>query len=144
MSSIVGNKNLYKIFLIIIKYIPIVLAVCKVITLITHYFKFRIFILTCVGGTSLIMLLLLYLISYIFKFCLTHRLPLHYVTTISVLTMLDYYFGSKISVITSYRIYAILTGIFIITWILVWFVNRKNPKIDHIKQLCENYSNCCK
>ena len=77
MSSIVENKNLYKIFLIVIKYIPTVLAICKVITLITQYFKFRIFILTCIGGTSLIMLLLLYLISYIFKFCLTHRLPLH-------------------------------------------------------------------
>ena len=144
MSSIVENKNLYKIFLIVIKYIPTVLAVCKVITLITQYFKFRIFILTCIGGTSLIMLLLLYLISYIFKFCLTHRLPLHYVTTVSVLTMLDYYLGLSIPAVTSYRVYLILSGIFIITWILVWFVNRKNPKIDHIKQLCESYAKCCK
>ena len=144
MSSIVENKNLYKIFLIVIKYIPTVLAVCKVITLITQYFKFRIFILTCIGGTSLIMLLLLYLISYIFKFCLTHRLPLHYVTTVSVLTMLDYYLGLSIPAVTSYRVYLILSGIFIITWILVWFVNRKNPKIDYIKQLCESYAKCCK
>ena len=144
MSSIVENKNLYKIFLIVIKYIPTVLAICKVITLITQYFKFRIFILTCIGGTSLIMLLLLYLISYIFKFCLTHRLPLHYVTTVSVLTMLDYYLGLSIAALTSYRVYLILSGIFIITWILVWFVNRKNPKIDHIKQLCESYAKCCK
>lgn len=142
MSSIVENKNLYKIFLIVIKYIPTILAILKLLTLITNYLQFRVFILTCVGGTSLIMLLLLYLISYIFKFCLTHRLPLHYVTIISILTMLDYYLGSAISVITSYRVYVILTGIFIITWILVWFVNRKNPKVDHIKQLCESYCDC--
>ena len=143
MSSIVENKNLYKIFLIVIKYIPPVLAICKIITLIVHYFKFRIFILTCVGGTSITMLLVLYLISYIFKFCLTHRLPLHYVTAVSVLTMLDYYLGSSISALTSYRMFLILSGIFIIAWIIVWFVNRKNPKIDHIKQLCESYANCC-
>lgn len=143
MSSIVENKNLYKIFLIVIKYIPTILAILKLLTLITNYLQVRVFILTCVGGTSLIMLLLLYLISYIFKFCLTHRLPLHYVTIISILTMLDYYLGSAISVITSYRVYVILTGIFITAWIIVWFVNRKNPKIDHIKQLCESYVNCC-
>ena len=143
MSSIVENKNLYKIFLIVIKYIPTFLAILKLATLIANYLKVRLFILTCLGGTSMIMLLVLYLISYIFKFCLTHRLPLHYVTTVSVLTMLDYYLGSSISALTSYRVYLMLSGIFITAWIIVWFVNRKNPKIDHIKQLCESYVNCC-
>lgn len=144
MSSIVENKNLYKIFLIVIKYIPTVLAILKLATLITNYLKIRVFILTCLGGTSIIMLLVLYLISYIFKFCLTHRLPLHYVTIVSILTMLDYYLGSSISALTSYRVYLILSGIFITAWIIVWFVNRKNPKVDHIKQLCESYAKCCK
>lgn len=143
MSSIVENKNLYKIFLIVIKYIPTVLAILKLATLIANYLKVRLFIFTCLGGTSIIMLLVLYLISYIFKFCLTHRLPLHYVTTVSVLTMLDYYLGSSISALTSYRVYLMLSGIFITAWIIVWFVNRKNPKIDHIKQLCESYAECC-
>ena len=143
MSSIVENKNLYKIFLIVIKYIPTFLAILKLATLIANYLKVRLFILTCLGGTSIIMLLVLYLISYIFKFCLTHRLPLHYVTTVSVLTMLDYYLGSSISALTSYRVYLMLSGIFITAWIIVWFVNRKNPKIDHIKQLCESYAECC-
>lgn len=143
MSSIVENKNLYKIFLIVIKYIPTFLAILKLTTLIANYLKVRLFILTCLGGTSIIMLLVLYLISYIFKFCLTHRLPLHYITIVSILTTLDYYLGSSISALTSYRVYLILSGIFIITWIIVWFVNRKNPKIDHIKQLCESYAECC-
>lgn len=142
MSSIVENKNLYKIFLIVIKYIPTVLAILKLATLIANYLKVRLFIFTCLGGTSIIMLLVLYLISYIFKFCLTHRLPLHYVTTVSVLTMLDYYLGSSISALTSYRVYLMLSGIFITAWIIVWFVNRKNPKVDHIKQLCESYCDC--
>ena len=143
MSSIVENKNLYKIFLVIIKYIPTILAICKMITLITHYFKFRIFMLTCIGGTSIIFLLVLYLISYIFKFCLTHRLPLHYTSIVTIITMLDYYAGLAINTVTLYQVYLFLSGIFLISWVIVWFVNRKNPKIDHIKQLCESYANCC-
>lgn len=143
MSSIVENKNLYKIFLVIIKYIPTILAICKMITLITHYFKFRIFMLTCIGGTSIIFLLVLYLISYIFKFCLTHRLPLHYTSIVTIITMLDYYAGLAINTVTLYQVYLFLSGTFLISWVIVWFVNRKNPKIDHIKQLCESYANCC-
>jgi hypothetical protein len=57
--------------------------------------------------------------------------------------MLDYYLGLSIPAVTSYRVYLILSGIFITAWIIVWFVNRKNPKIDHIKQLCESYVSCC-
>lgn len=144
MSSIVENKNLYKIFLVIVKYIPIILAICKMITLITHYFKFRIFMLTCIGGTSIIFLLVLYLISYIFKFCLTHRLPLHYTSIVTIITMLDYYAGLAVNTVTLYQVYLFLSGTFLISWVIVWFVNRKNPKIDHIKQLCESYANCCK
>lgn len=143
MSSIVENKNLYKIFLVIIKYIPTILAICKIITLITHYFKFRIFMLTCIGGTSIIFLLVLYLISYIFKFCLTHRLPLHYTSIVTIITMLDYYAGLAINTVTLYQVYLFLSGTFLISWVIVWFVNRKNPKIDHIKQLCESYAECC-
>ena len=143
MGSLVENKYLYKIFLIIIKYIPMVLALCKLITLITNYFKLHIFAITCVGGTSIIFLLVLYLISYIFKFCLTHRLPLYYTTLITIMTMMDYFVGIPIDVFVLFRLYMIISGMFIITWILVWFVNRKNPKIDHIKQLCESYANCC-
>lgn len=144
MSSLVENKNLYKIFLSIIKYIPTILAILKIVSLILAYCKITAFACTCVGGTSIIFLILLYLISYIFKFCLTHRLPLHYVSLITLMTIFDYYIGIPIEIFNLYKLYTSISGLFIVIWILVWFFNRKNPKIDHIKQLCENYANCCK
>lgn len=143
MSSIVENKNLYKVFLILIKYTPMLLAMTKLGTLITNYLKIRVFALTCIGGTSIMFLALLYIVSYVFKFCLTHRLPLHYTTLISCLTIVDYYVGLPLKANALYHMYVIITGVFILLWIIVWFVNRKNPKIDHIKQLCESYVNCC-
>ena len=144
MSSIVENKNLYKIFLIFIKYTPMLLAITKLGTLIAHCLKIRIFALTCLGGTSIIFLALMYIVSYVFKFCLTHRLPLHYTTTVSGITMIDYYIGVPLQTSVLYHMCFIITGVFMLLWILVWFVNRKNPKIDHIKQLCESYAKCCK
>lgn len=144
MSNIPVNKNLYKIFLSIIKFVPIILAILKFITLILAYFKIYMFSMTCIGGTSLIFLTILYLISYIFQFCGTHRISLNYVTTITLLTIIDFYIGIPLKVDSLCRLYAIITGVFIISGIIIWYKNRHNPKIDHIKQLCERYIVCCK
>lgn len=137
------NKNLYKLFLIIIKFIPNMLAGMKIIGLVLSYFKISSFILTCSFGTSIIFIIILYLISIIFKFCGTHRLSLHYVSLITVLSIIDYYIGIPLSNIGLYYLYSIITGIFITLWIYIWYKNRNNPKIDYIKQLCDNYTDCC-
>ena len=144
MSNISVHKNLYQIFLIIINFIPTILAILKIFTITFSYFKIGTFYLTCVGGTSVIFLLLLYLLSFIFKFCGIHRLSLNYVTLITLATIFDYYIGIPISVIWLYKIYFSISGIFIISWIVIWYKNRHNPKIDYIKQLCERYIVCCK
>lgn len=139
------NKNLYKIFLVIIKHVPNILALMKVISLILSYFEITSFVLTCTFGTSIIFIILLYLISIIFRFCGTHRLSLHYVTLITGLSIIDYYIGLPLSNIGLYYLYLIISGIFITLWIYVWYKNRNNPKIDYIKQLCDNYTDCgCK
>lgn len=144
-ENIINNKHLYKLFLIIIKFIPNMLAGMKIIGLVLSYFKISSFMLTCIGGTSIIFLIIMYLISTIFKFCGTHRLSLHYVTIIYLLSIIDYYIGLPLSNIGLYYLYSIITGIFITLWIYVWYKNRNNPKIDYIKQLCDNYTDCgCK
>ena len=137
MNNALVNKNLYKMFLGIVKIIPNILAVCKIIGLILGYLKLPAFVITCFGGTSILTLLILYLISYIFKFCGTHRISLHYVTLICILTIFDYYVGIPLAYESLYKFYGIISGAFIITWIIVWYKNRNNPKIDHIKQLCD-------
>lgn len=142
MSNALVNKNLYKIFLSLVKAIPSILALIKIITLIFNYLKIPTFAFTCLGGTSVITLILLYLISYIFKFCGIHRISLHYTTLITGLSIIDYYIGIPISAENLYRLYAIITGAFMTSWIVIWYKNRKNPKIDHIKQLCDTYSDC--
>lgn len=142
MNNALVNKNLYKIFLSIVKFIPNILAVIKILSLLLNYFKITTFALTCIGGTSIITIIILYLISYIFKFCGIHRISLHYVTLIHLLTLIDYYIGIPLSLDGIYHLYSIITGVFMTSWIIIWYKNRNNPKIDHIKQLCDSYSDC--
>lgn len=136
------NKRLYKVFLGLVKVIPNILAVLKIITLILNYYKLPTFLFTCVGGTSIIILILLYLISFIFRFCGIYRLSLNYVTLITTLSIFDWYIGIPASIETIWRMYVIITGIFMTSWIIIWYKNRNNPKIDYIKRLCDNYADC--
>lgn len=135
------DKNLYKIFITVIKYVPNILALMKIVSLILSYFKITSFFITCVSGTSIIFLLLLYLISYIFRFCGLYRLSLNYVSLITGLTIVEWYLDLPFC-IGSYSMYFALTGLFIIAWIVYWYTHRNNPKVDHIKRLCDSYTDC--
>ena len=140
MNDTLRNKNLYKIFLSIIKYVPTILALLKIIGLVLSYFSVKSFILTCFGGTSIILLVLLYLISIIFRFCGLYRLSLNYVSLITAITIIDWYFTIPLGISGIFALYGVITGVFIVVWIVYWYKNRNNPKIDHIKQLCDS---CC-
>lgn len=139
IENTLRNKRLYKIFLSIIKYIPNILAITKIIGLLLGYIGIHSFFLTCIGGTSITLLVILYLISIIFRFCGLYRLSLNYVTLITSLTIFDWYVGISLSVESLYFLYASISGVFISLWVWIFYKNRKNPKVDHIKGLCERY-----
>ena len=137
------NKNLYKIFLSTVKYTPIFLAIAQTLNIATNYIGISAIWIQFLGGISFPFLLMLYIISYVFKFCYLYRIPLQYLTILSVVAIIDSLFGIPISTINMFRIYTIIFGVFIITFVVYMYKNRNKPKIDHLKQMCENYTKCC-
>jgi hypothetical protein len=134
------NKSLYKVFLGFIKYIPSLLALVFISGTTCSYLKLSVPIIAYFGGVSFLFLVLLYLISWVFQFCHLYRIPLYYVTLGNVVGMLDKYGVLPFDNVIMCRIYFILTGIALIVYIWFMYKNRNKPKIDYIKQLCDN---CC-
>lgn len=139
IENTLGSKKLYKLFLSFIKYVPSILALLQIINLILSYFEIHAFLVTCIGGTSIIFLILLYLISFIFRFCGLYRLSLNYITLITAITTYDFFIGIPLTNDAVYYLYTIISGVFISLWVWIFYKNRKNPKVDHIKSLCERY-----
>lgn len=137
-----GNRNLYKIFITCIKFIPMILLFVFVIGTFVSYLGLSPFIISYIGGTSIIFLVLMYLISYIFRFCYLYRLPLHYITISNIILIL-HKIGIIISTLIVYRILAICLGLFLIIYIIYWYKNRNKPKVDPIKDFCARYCECC-
>lgn len=143
-NDTIRNKNLYKIFLSIIKFLPITTALIQMLGLYLNAIGITSSVLACVGGASFLFIGLLFIMSYIFRFCYLYRIPLWYITTIGILNLLRYFGLIPIPLETLYRIYTFISGTCISLFVGFMYKNRHNPKIDHIKQLCENYAECCK
>lgn len=108
------SKHLYKIELWLIKIIPFVLALVCFINTTLSYLRIDIPFLSYLGSTALLPLIFLYISSYVFRFCLFHRLPLHYISINWVLNVFDEYIGIPLSNRDLYLLYLIIAFIFII------------------------------
>jgi hypothetical protein len=140
--KLIENKNLYKLFLSIVKYTPILIMVIHALASLLHYLGIQAIFLSCIGGISILFLLILYIMSYVFKFCYLYRVPLWYLTTITTLNICKSIGLLTTSLLETYQLYAIVFGFFLVIFIIYMYKNRKNPKVDPIKQLCENYVDC--
>jgi len=85
------NKILYKVCLILIKAIPMCIAFVYLINSLLSYFDIDVSILSTIGGTSILTLILMYCLSIAFKFCAYHRMFLHYILIEDIINYIDYY-----------------------------------------------------
>lgn len=124
------NKALYKIVLYLIKVIPMIYALLSLLNTVLSYFYIDLPIFSYIASVSLTTLVLMYATSYAFKFCLYHRMFIHYTLLTWVLNIVDLYIGIPISNITYLGIQLIIVGVslFIILYLYV-----KNNKRSIIK-----------
>ena len=138
------SKSLYKIFLIWVKYTPMFLSIVQTLIIALNYQGISCTSIYYLGGLSIPFIIMLFIMSYVFKFCYLYRIPLWYLTVITSINFIDNLFVFPLSTLNLFRFYALLFGIFIITFVWYMYKNRHKPKVDYIKQLCERYVYCCK
>ena len=118
VENIVG-KGLYKLELICIKVIPYLIALCYVANTISSYIYKELPIFSLIGGMSILPLIFLYISSFVFRFCIYHRLPIYYVFITDILTYYDIYIGVPLSTRNYFALNLLILGVFIL--LLVYF-----------------------
>lgn len=119
------NVRTYKVTLLLFKIIPMLITLCCVLNTALMILGIDAPILSFLGGTSFIVVLLLYLISYTFRFCAYHRMFLHYIVLNNTLCILDLYDAIKVSDSTYISLHIVLLGITLF-FILFFYQNRKH------------------
>ena len=120
------QKSLYKIELYIIKVIPYILALFYLVNTALSYFYIDIPLISYIAGVSLLPLLFFYITSFVFRFCIYHRLPIYYIFSNWIIIVSDYYLDFTKYYETTVLISFITAGITIL--LMVYFKFKKHER----------------
>ena len=121
------TKTLYKLELLLIKSLPLGIALCYLLNSILSYFNIDATILSYIGGMSLLPTVFILVSSFVFKFCIYHRIPIYYIILSDIINYYDLYIGIPLDNRNLFIMNMIIAGIFII---LIVFTKAKICK-DH-------------
>lgn len=125
-NSLKRNKYLYKILLILIKYIPIIVAAFYALNTLFSYLGLDIPVISNFAGMSLFSWIFMYVAAWVFQFCIYHRMFLYYILTTDIINVIDYYIVIPISNYKIIVLHAIITGIFL--FLILYFYVKCNKK----------------
>jgi hypothetical protein len=91
------SKNLYKLMLVVLKVLPMVMALGFVLSNTIPRINPVLNMIVHICGLTIPQFAFMYLSSYIFRFCSYHRIFLHYILAIQAITITDWYIGIPIS-----------------------------------------------
>ena len=113
------DRALYKIELLVIKVIPFIIALCYLLNVVLSYIGLDTLILSFLGGLSVFPFIFLYLSSFVFRFCIYHRLPLYYIIVSECINYYDNLVGIPIDNKSLFTLNLIIAGVFIL--LIVYF-----------------------
>ena len=127
------NRNLsHKSFLIILKYIPYIIAFGYALTTLGDFFEYDFIGLGYIFSISLLSWMFMLITSFVFKYCYIHRLPLYYIITNDILNIIDYYIGIPINIKSLLIVHLLIIFIFISLYIYGYVKDiKKSSRVDN-------------
>ena len=110
------SKDLYKVFLLILRGIPYIIAICYVVFTTAFYFGLELNVIGYIGSCSIMTWIFLYVSSFVFKFCKYHRTPLYYVLLNDIINVIDTYIGIPISTNDFFVLHIAILGAIVIVY----------------------------
>lgn len=82
------KNSLYKLEIICLKFIPYLITSLYIIGLVLNKFGIYCSILNVFTSMSILPLIFIWISSYTFKFCWKHRLPIYFITFITIINLI--------------------------------------------------------
>ena len=117
------NKTLYKSILILLRFIPFIIALIYIVYTAFAFFGIDLIILGYLAHMSILPWIFIFLASFVFRFCIVHRLPLYYIIVADAITTLDAYVGIPLEWFHLLMLHAIIVGGFI--FLILYFHQKR-------------------
>lgn len=119
------KESKYKLLILVLKFIPMLTALCYMTSTIFNYFDYNIEPLSNIGGMSLLTWIFIYLASVVFKFCSYHRMFLWYILVDDLFNIIDYYWSIPISTDNILMLHNIWIGITLFVILILYVKSNK-------------------
>lgn len=123
------RKRSHKLLLVILKFIPMVTALLYLINTLFACVGIDLPVLSYIGGMSLLPWLFILVATFVFRFCIYHRMFLYYIFVTDILNIIDYYIGIPVSTFSMLMIHIVTAGIFLFL-ILYFYVKYNTCNIE--------------
>lgn len=120
-----SRESKYKLLILVLKFIPMLTALCYMTSTIFNYFDYNIEPLSNIGGMSLLTWVFIYLASVVFKFCSYHRMFLWYILIDDLFNIIDYYWSIPISTDNILMLHNIWIGITLFIILVLYIKSNK-------------------
>lgn len=130
-----------KLLKVVSKVLPLFLSSIIILHSIIYYmFNIDLRVFSLLGGSSLIVIIYLYLVSWIFNFCFYQKIFLYYLTFVQIITIIDEYFNIPVSDKNYYIVMYTTFGCTIILYAILKVKDNRNTN-KKIKELEDKYNN---
>lgn len=119
------SKYLYKILILLLKYIPITIALCYLLNTIAAIFSLELFVISHLAGLSLLPWIFMYLSAVVFRFCNYHKMFLWYILIDDIISIIDYYFTIPVNNFQIIQIHCSIAGISLFIILYMYVKSRK-------------------
>lgn len=120
-----SRESKHKLLILVLKFIPMLTALCYMTSTIFNYFDYNIEPLSNIGGMSLLTWVFIYLASVVFKFCSYHRMFLWYILVDDLFNIIDYYWSIPISTDNILMLHNIWIGITLFIVLILYVKSNK-------------------
>lgn len=119
------SKYLYKMLLLVLKYMPLVIAFLYTVNTALNICEIDAPVLSNIAGVSLFTWIFMLLSNLVFKFCICHRMFLYYILVVDIFNIIDYSIGIPLYKSEYIAIHSIFVSI---TLFLFLYFHVKNNK----------------
>ena len=122
------SKTLYKIELKLLKLLPYLTALFYLLNTILTYCEVDCVFFNLIAGHSILSLFFMLLSSFVFNFCIYHRIPLYYMCMCSCINLYDWYIGIPITNLELLLLHLIISGVTMFVILYLYLKSRSNEK----------------
>lgn len=125
------QRRSHKLLLIILKIIPVITALCYLLNTVLACFGIDASFFSHISGMSLFPWLFILIATFVFKFCVYHRMFLYYILVCDIINAVDYYIGIPIDTFNLLILHFIIAGVFMLL-ILHFYVKLNKKTLEKV------------